>query len=128
LADTIGVGTRVKVPRALEATLQNYGIDEISGQCHDTYRQALSNALASLDMGVWQLDTSSSGLGGCPCAKGANGNAVAEDVVYILHGVGIETGIDLNTLIDAGSASGRRRRASRTRGCPRRLERRPDRR
>ena len=102
VADTIGVGTPLKVRRALEATLAHYGIDDISGHFHDTYGQALSNTLASLELGVWQFDTSVGGLGGCPFAKGATGNVATEDVVYMLHGMGIETGIDLDKLIDAG--------------------------
>jgi hydroxymethylglutaryl-CoA lyase len=102
VADTIGVGTPVKVQRALEATLQHYGIDEVSGHFHDTYGQALANTLAFLEMGVWQFDTSISGLGGCPYAKGATGNVATEDVVYMLQGMGIETGIDMERLIDAG--------------------------
>ena len=102
IADTIGVGTPLKVQRALEATLQHYAIDDVSGHFHDTYGQALANTLAFLEMGVWQFDTSISGLGGCPYAKGATGNVATEDVVYMLHGMGIETGIDLDKLIDAG--------------------------
>ena len=102
VADTIGVGTPVKVRRALEATLAHYGIDDISGHYHDTYGQALSNTLASLELGVWQFDASSAGLGGCPYAKGATGNVATEEVVYMLQGMGIETGIDLDKLIDAG--------------------------
>jgi hydroxymethylglutaryl-CoA lyase len=102
VADTIGVGTPLKVRRALEATLAHYGVDDISGHYHDTYGQALSNTLASLELGVWQFDTSVGGLGGCPFAKGATGNVATEDVVYMLHGMGIETGIDLDKLIDAG--------------------------
>ncbi|MEJ8859373.1 hydroxymethylglutaryl-CoA lyase [Variovorax robiniae] len=102
VADTIGVGTPVKVQRAIEATLAHYGIDDVSGHYHDTYGQALGNTLASLEMGVWQYDTSSAGLGGCPYAKGATGNVATEDVVYMLQGMGIETGIDLDKLIDAG--------------------------
>jgi len=102
IADTIGVGTPVKVQRALEATLQHYAIDDVSGHFHDTYGQALANTLAFLEMGVWQFDTSISGLGGCPYAKGATGNVATEDVVYMLHGMGIATGIDLDKLIDAG--------------------------
>ena len=102
VADTIGAGTPVMVQRALEATLQHYAIDDISGHYHDTYGQALSNTLASLELGVWQFDTSSAGLGGCPYAKGATGNVATEDVVYMLHGMDIETGIDLDALIDAG--------------------------
>lgn len=102
VADTIGVGTPLKVQRALEATLRHFDIDDISGHFHDTYGQALVNTLASLEMGVWQFDTSVAGLGGCPYAKGATGNVASEDVVYLLHGLGIDTGIDLDKLIDAG--------------------------
>jgi len=102
VADTIGVGTPVKVQRAMEAALKHYDIDDVSGHYHDTYGQALGNTLASLQMGIWQYDTSSAGLGGCPYAKGATGNVATEDVVYMLQGMGIETGIDLDKLIDAG--------------------------
>jgi hydroxymethylglutaryl-CoA lyase len=102
VADTIGVATPVKVQRAMEAALKHYNLDDISGHFHDTYGQALGNTLASLQMGVWQYDTSSAGLGGCPYAKGATGNVATEDVVYMLHGMGIETGIDLDKLVDAG--------------------------
>ena len=102
VADTIGVGTPVKVQRAIEAALKHYAIDDVSGHFHDTYGQALANTLVSLEMGVWQFDTSSAGLGGCPYAKGATGNVATEDVVYLLHGMDIETGIDLDKLIDAG--------------------------
>ncbi|MDD0810253.1 hydroxymethylglutaryl-CoA lyase [Curvibacter sp. RS43] len=102
VADTIGVGTPRKVQRAMEAALQVYALDDVSGHFHDTYGQALANTLATLEMGVWQYDTSVAGLGGCPYAKGATGNVATEDVVYLLHGMGIETGIDLDRLIDAG--------------------------
>ena len=102
VADTIGVGTPLKVQRALEATLRHFDINDISGHFHDTYGQALANTLASLEMGVWQFDTSVAGLGGCPYAKGATGNVASEDVVYLLHGMDIDTGIDLDKLIDAG--------------------------
>ena len=102
VADTIGVGTPLKVQRAMEAALKHYDINDISGHFHDTYGQALGNTLASLQMGVWQFDTSIAGLGGCPYAKGATGNVATEDVVYMLHGMGIETGIDLDKLVDAG--------------------------
>ncbi|MFM2035123.1 MAG: hypothetical protein RL459_388 [Pseudomonadota bacterium] len=102
VADTIGVGTPLKVQRAIEATLKHYGVDEVSGHFHDTYGQALANTLAALHMGVWQFDTSVAGLGGCPYAKGATGNVATEDVVYMLHGMGIDTGIDLDRLVDAG--------------------------
>ena len=102
VADTIGVGTPLKVQRAMEAALQVYALDDVSGHFHDTYGQALANTLATLQMGVWQYDTSVAGLGGCPYAKGATGNVATEDVVYMLHGMGIDTGIDLDVLIDAG--------------------------
>jgi hydroxymethylglutaryl-CoA lyase len=103
VADTIGVGTPRKVQAAMEATLKHYDLNDISGHFHDTYGQALANTLASLEMGVWHYDTSVAGLGGCPYAKGATGNVATEDVVYMLHGMGIETGIDLDKLVDAGA-------------------------
>ncbi len=103
VADTIGVGTPRSVQAAFEATLRHYTLDQVAGHFHDTYGQALSNTLAALELGVWQFDTSVAGLGGCPYAKGATGNVATEDVVYMLHGMGIETGIDLDALIDAGS-------------------------
>jgi hydroxymethylglutaryl-CoA lyase len=102
VADTIGFGTPLKVQHALEATLQHFDIDAVSGHFHDTYGQALANTLAALQMGVWQFDTSVAGLGGCPYAKGATGNVASEDVVFMLHGMGIATGIDLDKLVDAG--------------------------
>lgn len=102
VADTIGVGTPTRVRRALEATLQHYDLADVSGHFHDTYGQALANTLTSLEVGVWQFDASVAGLGGCPYAKGATGNVATEDVVYMLHGMDIETGIDLDLLIDAG--------------------------
>ncbi len=102
VADTIGVGTPLKVQRAIEAVLKHYALNDISGHFHDTYGQALGNTLATLQLGVWQFDTSIAGLGGCPYAKGATGNVATEDVVYMLHGMGIDTGIDLDKLVDAG--------------------------
>jgi hydroxymethylglutaryl-CoA lyase len=102
VADTIGVGTPLKVQRALEATLHHFDIDDVSGHFHDTYGQALANTLAAMGLGIWQFDTSVAGLGGCPYAKGATGNVASEDVVYLLNGMGIGTGIDLDKLIDAG--------------------------
>ncbi|WP_295528802.1 hydroxymethylglutaryl-CoA lyase [uncultured Pseudacidovorax sp.] len=102
VADTIGVGTPRKVQAALEATLAHFSVDAVSGHFHDTYGQALSNTLAALELGVWNHQSSIAGLGGCPYAKGATGNVATEDVVYMLHGMGIDTGIDLDALIDAG--------------------------
>lgn len=103
VADTIGVGTPLKIQRALGAALAHFSLADVSGHFHDTYGQALANTLAALAMGVQQFDTSVGGLGGCPYAKGATGNVATEDVVYLLHGMGIETGIDLDALIDAGA-------------------------
>ena len=102
VADTIGVGTPRKVQAAMEATLKHYALNDVSGHFHDTYGQALVNTLAALQMGVWNFQSSVAGLGGCPYAKGATGNVATEDVVYMMHGMGIETGIDLDQLIDAG--------------------------
>ena len=103
VADTIGVGTPKKVQAAIEATLAHFDIDHISGHFHDTYGQALSNTYAALQMGVWNFQSSVAGLGGCPYAKGATGNVATEDVVYLMHGLGIATGIDLDKLVDAGA-------------------------
>ena len=103
VADTIGVGTPRKVQAAFEATLKHFSIDQVSGHFHDTYGQALANTLAALEMGVWNFQSSVAGLGGCPYAKGATGNVATEDVVFLLHGMGIETGIDLDRLVDAGA-------------------------
>ena len=103
VADTIGVGTPRAVQAAMEAVLTHFHIDAVIGHFHDTYGQALANTLAALEMGVWHFDTSVAGLGGCPYAKGATGNVATEDVVYMLHGMGIETGIDLQALVDAGA-------------------------
>lgn len=102
VADTIGVGTPRKVQAAIEATLKHFALNDVSGHFHDTYGQALSNTFAALQMGVWNFQSSVAGLGGCPYAKGATGNVATEDVVYLMHGMGIETGIDLDQLIDAG--------------------------
>ncbi|HSV80960.1 MAG TPA: hydroxymethylglutaryl-CoA lyase [Ramlibacter sp.] len=102
VADTIGVGTPRKVQAAMEAALKHFALDDLSGHFHDTYGQALPNTLACLQMGIWQYDSSVAGLGGCPYAKGATGNVATEDVVFMLHGMGIETGIDLEQLVDAG--------------------------
>lgn len=103
IADTIGVGTPLKVQRALQAALEYIDISALSGHFHDTYGQALSNTLAALQLGVSEFDTSVAGLGGCPYAKGATGNVATEDVVYMLHGMGISTGIDLDKLVSAGA-------------------------
>jgi hydroxymethylglutaryl-CoA lyase len=102
VADTIGVGTPRKVQAAMEATLKHYALNDVSGHFHDTYGQALVNTMAALQIGVWNFQSSVAGLGGCPYAKGATGNVATEDVVYMMQGMGIDTGIDLDKLIDAG--------------------------
>lgn len=102
VADTIGVGTPRRVQAAMERALKHYPIGEVSGHFHDTYGQALSNIYACLEMGIGTFDASVAGLGGCPYAKGATGNVATEDVVYLLNGLDIETGIDLDALVDAG--------------------------
>ena len=99
---TLAVKAQIPLVRAMEAALQHYALNDVSGHFHDTYGQALANTLASMQLGVWQFDTSVAGLGGCPYAKGATGNVATEDVVYMLEGMGIETGINLEKLIDAG--------------------------
>ena len=103
VADTIGVGTPRRAQAALERALKHFPLDEVSGHFHDTYGQALANIYACLELGVHVFDASVAGLGGCPYAKGATGNVATEDVVFMLDGLGIETGIDLNGLVDAGA-------------------------
>ncbi|BAF29112.1 uncharacterized protein [Oryza sativa Japonica Group] len=102
LGDTIGVGTPGSVLAMLEAVMSFVPVDKIAVHFHDTYGQALANILVSLQLGINIVDSSVSGLGGCPYAKGATGNVATEDVVYMLHGLGIETNVDLNKLMDAG--------------------------
>ncbi len=104
VADTIGVGTPRRAQAAMERALRHYPIDEVSGHFHDTYGQALANIYACLEMGISTFDASVGGLGGCPYAKGATGNVATEDVVFMLNGLGIETGIDLERLVDAAHA------------------------
>ena len=102
VADTIGVGTPKKVQAAMERALKHFPLVEVSGHFHDTYGQALTNIYACLEMGIHHFDASVAGLGGCPYAKGATGNVATEDVVFLLNGLGIDTGIDLDKLVDAG--------------------------
>jgi len=103
VADTIGVGTPARVQRAMDAALKHFPLDEISGHFHDTYGQALANVHACLQMGVHVFDASVGGLGGCPYAKGATGNVATEDLVFMMNGLGIQTGIDLDALVDAAA-------------------------
>jgi hydroxymethylglutaryl-CoA lyase len=102
IADTIGVGTPRSTQAALEQALKHYPMHEISGHFHDTYGMALANVYAALQLGIHTFDTSVAGLGGCPYAKGATGNVATEDVVYMLHGLDIQTGIDLSALVATG--------------------------
>ncbi|CAF3476091.1 unnamed protein product [Rotaria socialis] len=103
LGDTIGVGTPKSIKELLQA-IQSSGISasKLAIHCHDTYGQAIANIAQALDMGIRCVDSSVAGLGGCPYAKGASGNVATEDVLYLLEGLGYETGVDLNRLIDAG--------------------------
>ena len=103
VADTIGVGTPRRVQAVMERALRHYPASEVSGHFHDTYGQALANIYASLELGIHTFDTSVAGLGGCPYAKGATGNVATEDVVFMLQGMGIDTGINLDALVDAGA-------------------------
>ena len=102
IADTIGVGTAGRVQEVMARALRHVPLTELSGHFHDTYGQALTNIHACLQLGIHTFDASVAGLGGCPYAKGATGNVATEDVVYLLHGLGIHTGIDLDALVDAG--------------------------
>jgi len=102
LGDTIGVGTPGNVKRMIEAVAREVPIAKLAAHLHDTYGQALANLYAALELGVATVDSSVAGLGGCPYAKGASGNVATEDVVYMLDGLGIETGIDLAKVFDAG--------------------------
>ena len=103
IADTIGVGTPKRAQAALERALRHFPQGEVSGHFHDTYGQALANIYASLEMGIHTFDSSIAGLGGCPYAKGATGNVGTEDVLFMLNGLGIETGVDIDRLIDAAA-------------------------
>ncbi|GGB47921.1 hydroxymethylglutaryl-CoA lyase [Shewanella inventionis] len=107
LGDTIGVGTPTKARQMIEAVAKVVPIDKLALHFHDTYGQALANILVCLETGVSVFDTSVAGLGGCPYAKGASGNLATEDLVYMLHGMGIDTGIDLTKLAFAGDTISR---------------------
>jgi len=102
LGDTVGVGTPVKAQRMIERVARVVPLEKLAAHFHDTYGQALANLLAVLQMGVSVIDSSVAGLGGCPYARGASGNVATEDVIYMLHGMGLETGVDLEKLLEAG--------------------------
>jgi len=103
LGDTIGVGTPSTMSRLLQEVVKYVPVANIAVHCHDTYGQALPNILTALEFGVPTVDSSVAGLGGCPFADGATGNVATEDVLYMLNGMGIETGVDMNKLIIAGN-------------------------
>jgi len=103
LGDTIGVGTPAKTKMMIDACSERVPMAKLAGHYHDTYGQALANTYASLELGVRTFDASVAGLGGCPYAKGASGNVATEDVVYMLHGLGMQTGVDLDALVSIGA-------------------------
>ena len=103
IADTIGVGTADQVKKVFDALLRRYPASQFSGHFHDTYGQAIANIVAALESGIAIFHGSVAGLGGCPYARGASGNVATEDIVYLMHGMGIETGIDLTRLATAGA-------------------------
>lgn len=116
IADTIGVGTVGHVKRVFEAAAREVPLDQLSGHFHDTYGQAVANVYGCLEVGIHRFDSAIAGLGGCPYAKGATGNVATEDLVWLFKGLGIQTGLDLDALVDTGewiSAQIGRRYASR---------------
>lgn len=102
LGDTIGVGTKKTMYNMIKDISNVVEPNKLAIHCHDTYGQALTNICTALELGVSVVDSSVSGLGGCPYAKGATGNVATEDLVYMLHGLGANTGVDLKKLIDVG--------------------------
>jgi len=116
VADTIGVGTATRVRRVMEAVTKVVDPARVSGHFHDTYGQSLANILAAMETGISIFHTSVAGLGGCPYAKGATGNVATEDVLYMMDGLGVDTGVDLDEVVDIGmwiSASIGRKTSSR---------------
>lgn len=103
LGDTIGVGTPNKIAKMIDVVAQEVAVEQLAIHCHDTYGQALANVYAAIETGIKTVDSSVAGLGGCPYAKGASGNVASEDVLYMLNGLGLETGVDLQKLIEAGN-------------------------
>ncbi|HTY03094.1 MAG TPA: hydroxymethylglutaryl-CoA lyase [Rhodocyclaceae bacterium] len=103
LGDTIGVGTPDAARAMIEAVALRVPVARLAGHFHDTYGMAIANVAAALEMGVAVFDASVAGLGGCPYAKGATGNVATEDVVYLMHGLGVETGVDLDALAETGA-------------------------
>ena len=102
LGDTVGVGTPRKTAAMLDAVMREVPVAALAIHAHDTYGQALANVLTALELGVRVVDSSVAGLGGCPYAKGASGNVATEDVIYMLDGMGVRTGVELDAVIKAG--------------------------
>jgi len=102
LGDTIGVGTPLTFKRMLEAVMKEVPVNKLAVHCHNTYGQALANIYASLQLGISKIDAAVAGLGGCPYAKGASGNIATEDVLFMLNGMNIQTGVNLNEVIEIG--------------------------
>lgn len=100
LGDTIGVGTPNKITDMLNAVIKRVPVNQLALHCHDTYGQALTNIYAGLQTGISVFDSSVAGIGGCPYAKNATGNVATEDVLYMLNGLGIKTGVDINKIVD----------------------------
>jgi len=103
LGDTIGIGTPLKIQHMIETVANKVPLQQLAIHCHDTYGQAIANIVAAMQSGVTTIDSSIAGLGGCPYAKGASGNVATEDVVYLLEGLGIDSGVDLDSVIKVGN-------------------------
>ena len=103
LGDTIGVGTPLKIQSMIETVANKVPLEQLAIHCHDTYGQAIANIVAALQSGVTTIDSSVAGLGGCPYAKGASGNVATEDVIYLFEGMGIDSGVDLNAIVEVGN-------------------------
>jgi isopropylmalate/homocitrate/citramalate synthase len=103
LGDTIGVGTPLKIQSMIETVANKVPLEQLAIHCHDTYGQAIANIVAALQSGVTTIDSSVAGLGGCPYAKGASGNVATEDVIYLFQGMGIDSGVDLNAIVEVGN-------------------------
>ena len=102
LGDTIGVGTPLTFKRMLEAVMKEVPVNKLAVHCHNTYGQALANIYASLELGISKIDSAVAGLGGCPYAKGASGNIATEDVLFMLNGMNIQTGVNLDEVVEIG--------------------------
>ncbi len=104
LGDTIGVGTPKQTKAAIRSMLEIISVNQLAMHFHDTYGQAIANVVASLDLGVKRFDSATAGLGGCPYAQGATGNLATEDLLYLMHGLGIKTGVDIYKVVRAGES------------------------